>query len=213
MIQYGETIKSNWRDKEGPIYGVKIIRESEIRDHNRKSKIREESPKKSQNVDLDSNEELNFDDIHSPTSQDRMNLITAKGVGLSRTWDLIPIISEDEFIEYGNEVFNIVKNGRNVDFANDTLKNIYSFENSWNNENLYLVSSRKRQRIGDEPLNEIHLLSVSKGAGVKIPNGYNPATEIVFHRGETEKYLLIYRESKAKHCNRFLGIKFEDVRY
>jgi hypothetical protein len=34
MIQYGETIKSNWEQGHtGAIFGIKVIRESEIRDN------------------------------------------------------------------------------------------------------------------------------------------------------------------------------------
>jgi hypothetical protein len=109
---------------------------------------------------------------------------------------MIPVLEGEELVKLGNGVFDLVKNGRNVDFKKDSLKNIYGFDSSWEGENLYMVCSRQRTSISDQPLNEIHLLSVSKGAGIKIPNGYSPATEIVFYKGQKEKYLLISRESK-----------------
>lgn len=191
-IQYQETIKGNSQDQNGAVFGVKIIRESEIKDNERKRKS-------SQTSTPDEEDDFNFDDIETNNTPE--SKILAKGIGFGHTWDLIPIITQEEFLTASGSILDSVSNGRSVNFSQDNLKNIYGFDASWNSENLYLVCTRKRQRVGDEPLNEIHLLSVSRGAGIKIPNGYSPATEIVFHKGDSEKYLLIARESNPPFLN------------
>lgn len=185
VIKYQETIRSQFSGKNSAIFDINIIRESEIRDHELKRRRSESA--ESMNVD-----DLNFDNL----DVDESKTTKAKGVGMSHTWDLVPIIPAMEFVKNGAQVFDLVKNGRCIDFSKDSLKNIYGFDKSWGSENLYLASTYNRQRISDEPLNEIHLLSTNRGSGIKLPNGYSPATEIQFEKSPTERYLLICRESK-----------------
>ena len=96
-------------------------------------------------TDANSDEDLNFDDLESETQSTKTeDKIKAKNVGMSHNWDMVPVITTEEFSKFGKNVFDLVKNGRLINFQNDSLKNIYDFDSNWDSENLYLVSTRKR---------------------------------------------------------------------
>jgi hypothetical protein len=66
-IQYSETIKSSWKKKKGAIYGVKIIRESEIKENELKRTSIVSGNGLEENIEAE--EDLNFDDIEIPKQE------------------------------------------------------------------------------------------------------------------------------------------------
>ena len=67
---------------------------------------------------------------------------------MGHIWDLVPVITLSELLENTDRISSSsLLEGRSVNFYNDSLKNFYTFDKTWAEENLYLVCTRRKLHI------------------------------------------------------------------